>query len=482
MAGRYICAMNSFIHQQLGAEGIKSVQALAKAGSDRNYVRVVTQQGSYIVCENKNVHENNTFIDFSTFFQKHGLPVPDIKAVSPDRSMYIQTDFGNETLLSITLAQGYTEYVKLLYKKSLDSLLEMQCKAGEKFDYATCLYARQFDQQMVLGDLNYFKYYFLDLHAVLYNKHQLLSEFDMLSKEISTIVPQQFMFRDFQGRNIMIQDDQPYFIDYQGGMKGPILYDVASLLWQAKAALPIEWKEELFEYYKRGLSNYVSFNEEQLKQDYSKLVLVRLLQVLGAYGLRGIIEKRTHFMSSIPQGLENIRTWLSIYSLDKYPILHSALSNLTTSEMLDKYKTRTANNDTPLKVLVQSFSYKKGGIPIDTSGNGGGFVFDCRGVLNPGRFEPYKKLTGRDQPVIDFLETETRIAEFLQAAQAAVSISIDDYLDRGFENIMISFGCTGGQHRSVYCADAMAKFLKEKYNLTAEVCHIQQEAKGWINE
>jgi len=474
--------MNSFIHQQLGAQGIVSILPLAKAGSDRNYVRVVTQQGSFIVCENKNIRENEVFINFTAYFKQYNLPVPEIIAVSPDRSMYLQTDFGNETLLSITLKHGYTEAVKSLYKKSLDGLVEMQCKAGESFDYSTCLYAQQFDQQMVMGDLNYFKYYFLDLHSIVYNKHQLLTEFETLSKEISTITPQQFMFRDFQGRNIMIQKDAPYFIDYQGGMKGPILYDVASLLWQAKAALPVEWKAELFDYYKQGLSKYIQFDDMQLSQDYSKLVLVRLLQVLGAYGLRGIIEKRTHFISSIPQGLTNVSTWLSMYTLEKYPVLHQALVNLTSSDMMEKYKQRQANSETPLKVLVQSFSYKKGGIPTDASGNGGGFVFDCRGVLNPGRFEPYKKLTGRDQPVIDFLESETRIAEFLQAAQEAVSISVDDYLDRGFENLMISFGCTGGQHRSVYCADAMAKFLQEKYNLTAEVCHIQQELKGWINE
>jgi hypothetical protein len=288
------------------------------------------------------------------------------------------------------------------------------------------------------------------------------------------------MFRDFQGRNILIDHQQPYFIDYQGGMKGPLQYDVASLLWQAKANLPMAWRKELYVYYKNELKQYIVVHDVQFDVDNSQLLLVRLVQVLGAYGLRGLIEKRSHFLSSIPQGLQNIEAWMTTYNLPNYPVLTYVLQQITTEEFINKYTNVKATTDTKLTIRVNSFSYKKG-IPQDASGNGGGFVFDCRGVLNPGRFEEYKKLTGRDKPVIDFLESKTRIHDFLAAAKQAVEISVDDYLARGFEHLMISFGCTGGQHRSVYSADAMAKHLKEKYNLDAIVTHVEQEAKAWVN-
>jgi aminoglycoside/choline kinase family phosphotransferase len=464
----------------IGEGNVIGIESILQAGSDRHYERILTNGKSYILCHNENVHENNTFIYFTQIFHEVKLPVPTIYAVSEDRKDYLLSDNGRSSLLDEVMKNGYTDEVKKLYELSLSHLARMQVEADMRMDYSYCFAAKQFDKQAVLADLNYFKYYFLDLHKIIYDKASLNLEFEQLANEVAANVNQHFMFRDFQGRNILIDNQQPFFIDYQGGMKGPLQYDVASLLWQAKANLPMAWRTELYAYYKDELKQYIAVHDSQFDMDYSLLLLVRLVQVLGAYGLRGLIEKRSHFLSSIPQGLQNIVAWMSEYNLPTYPVLTHVLQQLTTEEFIKKYTNVKATSDTKLTIRVNSFSYKKG-IPQDASGNGGGFVFDCRGVLNPGRFEEYKKLTGRDKPVIDFLESKTRIHEFLAAAKQAVEISVDDYLARGFEHLMISFGCTGGQHRSVYSADAMAKHLKEKYNLDAVVTHVEQEAKGWVN-
>ncbi|MBK7762545.1 MAG: phosphotransferase [Bacteroidetes bacterium] len=465
--------------KQYFKDQLLDIEALPKAGSDRKYFRVKTTEQNFIACENYNVEENKAFFYYTKFFTKQGIPVPQLIDVSEDQCKYIQTDVGHLSLLETLQSEGYTEEVKELYKKSLKALVDMQI-SGKSLE-ATMGYGKQsFDRQTVLADLHYFKYYFLDLHKIIYNKYDLNVEFEKMAAQIGNQVETYFMFRDFQGRNILIQDEQPHFIDYQGGMPGPLQYDIASLLWQAKANLPHEWKQELYAYYLHALQQKIRVDEKEFESTYSRIVLIRLLQVLGAYGLRGMIEKRTHFLTSIPAALKNITSWLSQYELVDYPVLHSVLQSLVTQIPMDKYQFPQANEQTKLKVLIQSFSFKKG-LPDDESGNGGGFIFDCRGILNPGRFDEYKKLTDRDQPVIDFLESKTKINEFLSHAKQCVDISIEDYLQRDFENLLISFGCTGGQHRSVYCADAMAKHLKEKYKLNIQVQHIIQDAKNWVN-
>lgn len=473
--------MHHYLETYFGKEHISSIEPLAKAGSDRKYYRVTANDQTFIACESLNIAENETFFYFSEFFKQHQIPVPVILHISEDRTHYIQEDLGNMSLLERVISDGHTEQVKKLYESAIHSLVNMQLVGGKDLDFTKCYAAASFDKQAILADLNYFKYYFLDPHNIQYNKPTLNLEFDQLAEQIGRKENAYFMYRDFQGRNIMVKDDTPYFIDYQGGMKGPLQYDIASLLWQAKAQLPSGWKKELYLYYKQELSKQVPIEEATFDDEYSMIVLVRLLQVLGAYGLRGIIEQRTHFLSSIPAGLSNLCEWLNQFSLQHYPELNKVLNKMLNEIQVEKYLFPTAGSDNKLKVVVQSFSYKKG-LPDDESGNGGGFVFDCRGILNPGRFEEYKKLTGRDQPVKDFLESKTRVHEFLKHAMAAVDISIEDYLNRGFEHLMISFGCTGGQHRSVYCTDAMAKHLNEKYHLEASVRHLVQDAKDWKND
>ncbi|HOZ50332.1 MAG TPA: RNase adapter RapZ [Chitinophagaceae bacterium] len=477
--------MQIYLENYFGKEQIIKIDPLAKAGSDRQYYRVHLQDQTYIACESKNLEENETFFYFTSFFSSHQIPVPALIDIHVDRSKYILQDLGTSSLLDLIQLEGHTESVKQIYKHALSNLVAMQIAGGEKLDFSQCYAASAFDKNAVLADLNYFKYYFLDLNKINYNKALLNDEFEKLAARIGSIEPQLFMFRDFQGRNIMIKEGQPFFIDYQGGMKGPLQYDIASLLWQAKAQLPTSGKQELYTHYKNELKNKISFNETLFDSNYSLLVLIRLLQVLGAYGLRGMIEKRHHFLSSIPLGLENVFEWRSTYSLNEFPILEKILVEMESGNLKSKFQEPVSSSPNlesipKLKILVQSFSFKKG-LPDDESGNGGGYVFDCRGILNPGRFDEYKKLTGRDQPVIDFLESETKMGDFLKHTQNIVDISVNDYISRGFENLQISFGCTGGQHRSVYCADAMAKYLKQKYKVEVEVRHVVQDAKNWVN-
>jgi hypothetical protein len=326
----------------------------------------------------------------------------------------------------------------------------------------------------------------LDLQDVHYDKAALHAEFNRLSDRISGIHPKYFMFRDFQGRNIMVKEGVVSFIDYQGGMTGPLQYDVASLLWQAKAQLPPAWKQSLYLEYKNAVSKLISIDQTLFDADYSLLVLIRLLQVLGAYGLRGIIQQRAHFISSIPSGLRNLQEWAATYTLDDYPILQEIIAQLGQESFMHRFDPMPAAADkTPmatskLQIHVQSFSFKQG-LPTDQYGNGGGFVFDCRGILNPGRFDAYKKLTGRDQAVIEFLESKTRVAEFLDHCKQLIAISIEDYMQRGFEHLEINFGCTGGQHRSVYCADAIAAHIQKMYPVKVSVSHVVQDAKNWVN-
>ena len=472
--------MQHFLQSFFGSPSF-TLQALPKAGSDRAYYRVHFEGQSYIVCASNHIRENECFLYFTEFFHHRHIPVPQIIHIDTSKTMYIVEDVGNTSLLDIVLQEGHTENVKTLYKKSLQQVVNMQTVAGSALDYTRCVGAKQFDDKAVLADLNYFKYYFLDVQQVIYNKADLQEEWKLLSETIGGSNPLTFMYRDFQGRNIFIQKNEPYFIDYQGGMQGPPQYDVASLLWQAKAALPVEWKHELYSYYKQSLGEKINIHHAEFDQQYIRIVLVRLLQVMGAYGLRGWIEKRPHFLSSIAFGLESIKQWLLQYSLQEYPVLMHVLHQITQQDFMQKCTIPLPmQQEKTLNIRVQSFSYKKG-IPPDESGNGGGFVFDCRGILNPGRFDAYKPLTGRDKEVIDFLESKTNVHTFLHHAKQMVDINVSDYLKRGFDHLMISFGCTGGQHRSVFCADQMANYLREKQGVHVTIRHIEQEAKNWVN-
>ncbi len=335
-----------------------------------------------------------------------------------------------------------------------------------------------------MADLLYFKYYFLDTLQMPYDKEKLIEDFEVLSIYLARADHRYFMYRDFQSRNILIPNDEVRFIDFQGGMKGAVQYDVASLLWQAKADLSDDWKKKLLEYYIDQLELVLNekVDRNRFIAQYNGYVLIRLLQVLGAYGFRGLFERKAHFLTSIPLALRNLKSFLQNHqvglSVNEFERL---LDIIVGDEIISRFDPARATPETPLTVEINSFSYKTNGIPKDDTEHGGGFVFDCRSIFNPGRFEAYKTLTGRDKEVKDFLEQQSKMPQFLNSVFSIVDIAVEDYMQRKFDRLQVSFGCTGGQHRSVYAADALARHLKNKYGVKIQLQHLVQDAKNWNN-
>lgn len=456
------------------------VEPLPISGSDRRYYRMTAGNITAIATYNTNIAENNTFFYFTELLRKHQVPVPEVYKISRDRRSYLQQDLGSVSLFDIVTKEGYTPAVKKLYTQALAQLARLQWIAGREADYKQCFAARQFDEKAIMSDLLYFKYYFADLQGVTYDRSLLMSEMELLSKDLGRVQPQMLMYRDFQSRNIMVHDGKLFFIDYQGCMQGPPQYDIASLLWQAKAQLPTAWREELLNSYIAALNDLhvPRMDEIHFRRGYAQFVLVRLLQVLGAYGFRGLLQHKAHFISSIGPALRNLDTFLSDHpQTPAYPELRGLLEKISSKEMQQKYSITKTDAEPVLEIQVNSFSYKNG-LPKTSGPHGGGFVFDCRGLLNPGRYAAYKHLTGFDAPVRQFLERETRMPEFMDHVLAIVTINVEDYLARGFEQLSISFGCTGGQHRSVYAANELARQLATRYNIKVEVNHLNE--KKWV--
>jgi aminoglycoside/choline kinase family phosphotransferase len=472
------------LYNSYSADTVEAIEKLGQSGSNRIYFRVKTATQSCIATYGNNLKENNTFINFSRHFRSCGCPVPEIYAVSEDQSIYLQEDLGDVSLLNKLEEHGHTAYAYNLFQQSLKKLAHLQILGDKNLDYKWCITSKEFGKQAILSDLLYFKYYFLDTLQIPYDKEQLIDDFEALSTYLTYVDHKYFMFRDFQSRNVMIKDEQACFIDFQGGMKGALQYDVASMLWQAKAELSDEWKNNLLDYYMDCVEEILQSTIDRVRftTQYNGYVLIRLLQVLGAYGFRGLFERKAHFLTSIPLGLQNLRWFLSNKRIGiVLPEFERLLRIIVEDDIIQRFKPTTATESTPLVVRIHSFSYKKG-YPVDETSNGGGFVFDCRGILNPGRFAEYKTITGRDKQVIDFIEQRTKMVDFLNSVYTIVDISVEDYIKRGFSSLMISFGCTGGQHRSVYAAEALARHLRNKFKVKIELRHIEQEAKNWINQ
>jgi aminoglycoside/choline kinase family phosphotransferase len=461
-------------------ESITNIEIIPLSGGDRRYFRFYTTTKSYIGCYNENIKENEVFFYYTNHFRTISVPLPEILAINPERKIYILEDLGKESLLNNLEANGPCDEVYDLYKKSLEELAKMQILGARDLDFDKALTAKEFGKQAILSDLLYFKYYFVDTLKIPYDKQQLLDDFDALATYLTRTEYKMFMFRDFQSRNIIVNDGKVSFIDYQGGMKGALQYDVASLLWQAKADLPENWKNDLLDYYILVINELLPapVQREVFLSQYNGYVVIRMLQVLGAYGFRGLFERKAHFLTSIPLALRNLKWFLGNKKVGLIvPTLDDILSQITSEEIIKRFEPQKADENTPLVVKIKSFSYKKSGIPKDESGNGGGFAFDCRGILNPGRFEPYKKITGREKEVIDFLEQQTKMPEFMNNVYNIVDISVEDYLARGFDSLAINFGCTGGQHRSVYAAEQTARHLRNKYKVKVELEHVEQRIK-----
>ncbi len=496
------------LYEQWKGEAPVQTERLAGAGSNREYYRMTDGEGQSVIgCIGTSCDENHAFVCLTKHFTRRQLPVPQILAVSNDELRYLQTDLGDQSLfdaLRVGREAGgrYTQQERALLVKTIRELPNIQMRGARGLDWSCCYPQPEFDQDSVLFDLNYFKYCFLKATGLDFHELKLEANFRMLAKDLTAETCDAFLYRDFQARNVMLVDGEPRFIDYQGGRKGPFYYDLASFLWQASAKYPDKLRRDLIGEYYDSLKNYTEVpSERHFKARLDLFVLFRTLQVLGAYGFRGYFERKRHFIDSIPPAMDNMRNLLKNSTVDAYPYLKEVLSNMcqlpqfapqkvVMPKRADGYKTTESNvykphpqdgpatfskydGTGPLVVRVFSFSYRKG-IPEDESGNGGGYVFDCRSTHNPGRYEPYKQLTGLDEPVIRFLEDDGEITVFLQSVYRLADAHVERYLQRGFTSLMFSFGCTGGQHRSVYSAQHLAEHIHEKYGIEVRICHREQ--------
>ena len=449
----------------------ESMEALPGAGSNRRYYRLKGTANLIGVC-GTSAEENKAFIYMSRHFHEKGLPVPQVYEVSEDYTCYLQEDLGDELLFQL-IAQGreselFDDAERQLLEQTIRLLPVLQFKGAEDMDFSVCYPQPEFNRRSILWDLNYFKYCFLKTTGTEFQENRLEDDFDRMADILLQAEPSAFMYRDFQSRNVMIHDGKPYFIDFQGGRKGPVYYDVASFLWQAKANFPDSLRLELIGRYLEALQPFYRITEEDFLKTLRHFVLFRTLQVLGAYGFRGYFEKKPHFLQSIPFAIGNLRVLLE-QGYPEYPYLCEVLQCMT-----DQPQFVYERNKRKLTVSVMSFSYRKG-IPEDPSGNGGGYVFDCRAVHNPGKYEQYKQLTGRDKPVIDFLENDGEILTFLEHVDTLVDAHVNRFLERGFTHLSVCFGCTGGQHRSVYSAEHVAHHLHEKFGIRVELIHREQQ-------
>ena len=466
------------LYQQHIGEPATQIAEISGSGSNRRYFRLTGKRnliGVYGTC----TEENEAFLYMAEHFKNKNLSVPQVVCVSEDKSCYLQEDLG-DTLLFHAIEQGritksFSEEEKELLRKTIRQLPNIQFAGADGFDFNRCHPQPEFNQRSVLWDLNYFKYCFLKATGLEFQEDKLEDDFMKMSEVLLRSSSDTFMYRDFQSRNVMIKDGEPWFIDFQGGRRGPVEYDLVSFLWQARARFSPALRRELIGEYLRSASRYRSFDEEAFNRRLQYFVLFRTLQVLGTYGYRGYFEHKAHFVQSIPLAIDNLRSLLAENDFADMPYLSALLREMTALPLFAPYK-----EDTGLTVRITSFSYKKG-IPDDLSGNGGGFVFDCRAIHNPGRYDEYKQLTGRDEPVIAFLDKEEAMQEFLAHVYGIVDYSVEKYLSRGFTHLMVSFGCTGGQHRSVYSAEHLATHLGERYDVRVILEHREQHIRLTMN-
>ena len=463
---------------------------IAASGSSRNYYRIITDKRTLIGTYSENTEENEAFLTFSKHFHDLGLNVPDVFAANGEKTCYLQSDFGDDNLFAhvqkALMAGGpstgsgttYSENIIELYKQALKHLVKLQVLGHQGLDYSKAYPTERFDRQAILDDLNYFKYYFVKPHEEIdFNETRLGKDFEAFADFVSQAPCDFFMYRDFQSRNIMVKDNELYFIDFQGGRKGPLNYDVVSLLYQVKAQIPQAIRDELIHYYKEELKQFVDPEEVKFDTYQPYFVYLRLLQVLGAYGFRGLIQKKSHFIESIPYALKELKIWNERNPLNAYPELQNVITQLSTLNYPLPTDSKLSTLNSKLTVTVNSFSFKKG-YPNDFSGNGGGFVFDCRALPNPGREPEFKTKTGRDWEVIDYLMAKPPVHVFLDHVKAIIGQSVDNYRERHFSNLMVSFGCTGGQHRSVFFAQTIYEWLKATYpDIHVVLNHIERKIK-----
>ena len=464
------------IYEKWSGEKVKSFSPLPESGSSRKYFRITGNNKSAIGVYNTDKRENRAFVYLTKQFLKQKLNVPKIYSQNLENSIYLLEDLGDVTLFSLIEQNRngnlFNGEVIELYKNILEQLPRFQITAAKKINFNYCYPRSKFDSQSIMWDLKYFKYYFLKLAKIEFDEQKLENDFSTLTNFLLSADCNYFLYRDFNSRNIMIKNGKPYFIDYQGGRKGALQYDVASLLFDSKANLPNQLRTEFLEYYIVSANKIKKINKKNFLKFYYGYVLIRLLQMFGAYGYRGYFEGKAHFLKSIPYAVKNLE-WLlkksKIKSTIKMPELFSALDKIIESKELQKFNWKDSSPG-KLTVRINSFSYRDK-IPVDISGNGGGFVFDCRAIHNPGRYEKYKSLNGTDKPVQDFLTVQPEAQLFLNETFDLVDKTVENYIDRGWSDLMVNYGCTGGQHRSVYCAERLAGFLRKKYDINVVLVH-----------
>lgn len=496
------------LYRQWAGEAPANVQKLPQAGSNREYYRMADADGATVVgVVGTSRDEDHAFVYLSNHFNKRRLPVPRVLAVSDDELCYLQTDLGSVSLFD-AIAGGretggrYNVNEKELLVRTIRELPDIQIRGARGLDFSHCYPQPEFNMDSVLFDLNYFKYCFLKPTELDFHELKLEADFRLFAKDLTAERADSFMYRDFQARNVMLDGrGNPWFIDFQGGRRGPYYYDVASFLWQASARYSHKLRRELVYEYYESLKNYTEVpSVRHFVEQLSRFVLFRTLQVLGAYGFRGYFEQKRHFIDSIPPAIQNLREMLGLKCFP-YPYMMDMLRRLTALPRFatieqpalnraDGYRTAHTNvykahpqdgpatfskydGRGPLVVRVFSFAYRNG-IPADESGNGGGYVFDCRSTHNPGRYEPYKKLTGLDEPVIRFLEDDGEILVFLESVYKLADAHVRRYMQRGFTDLMFCFGCTGGQHRSVYSAQHLAEHINGKFGVEVRIVHREQ--------
>jgi aminoglycoside/choline kinase family phosphotransferase len=453
-------------------------------GSGRQLVRLTNENVGAIGVLYNVREENVAFLEFSIYFRGLGLPVPEIYAQDLDQGAYLEEDLGDTTLFEFLSANRSGSNIAApvieAYRKVVAMLPRFQVEAGRGLNYNVCYPRSRFDRQSITWDLNYFKYYFLRLAGIRFNEQALEDDFGRLTEFLLKADCDYFLYRDFQSRNVMMREGRPWFVDYQGGRKGALQYDIASLLFDSKADLPPELRQRLLDDYLGRLSDFIEFERDAFMRYYYAYVYVRLMQALGAYGFRGFYEQKTHFLQSVPYALKSLRWLLEHADLPVVlPALTGAFRGMLTSEKLQTLPpdAESAAQSQNLTVRVFSFSFHRG-LPKDESGHGGGFIFDARSLPNPGREERFKPFTGKDAPVIEYLDRQESVHQFLAGASSLVDASLSNYQSRGFKNLMVSFGCTGGQHRSVYLAEQMAEHLRARNGVNVVVRHIELEKQG----
>jgi aminoglycoside/choline kinase family phosphotransferase len=461
-------------HFQVQPARIQALQG-DLGGSGRKIIRLSSDKGSAIGILYNVREENAAFLEFSRHFRRHGLPVPEIYAEDLGQGAYLEEDLGDMTLFEFLsknrAGENIDPQVVDAYKKVVALLPRFQIEAGGDVNYNVSYPRDSFDRQSIAWDLNYFKYYFLRLAGIPFNEQALEDDFDRLTNFLLSADRDYFMYRDFQSRNIMLCNSEPFFLDYQGGRRGALQYDIASLLYDAKADLPPIVRQQLLDFYINKLGEFVKIDRGTFLRHYYGYVYVRILQALGAYGFRGFYERKAHFLQSVPYALKNLR-WLShnVKLPIALPTLMGAFDSMLASEKLQGLAVETDH----LTVRITSFSFHRG-LPQDETGHGGGFVFDGRSLPNPGREERFKTLTGRDAPVVEYLNREQSVHQFLASVMSLVDASVSEYQRRGFKSLMVSFGCTGGQHRSVYLAEQAANRLRGRNGVEVVLRHRELE-------